>query len=231
VSTPAALHFASVPPVGYTVLRPGEQDFQPPSWRPAETERSIVELRLHAQLRHSQANVWRYQPGARGSRHREPVQEEVFCVLEGMLTMMLGDPAERFDLPPTSIVVVEPGTPVLLRNDSHADVLVFAYGAPSQAADYRQRCSRTSYSGRLRSSSEAERRPSHCREIQVSGTANGSRGSVGRYSGIGSARTRGSPRTITRPARRLDVFIVELFSTPRRKLDDLLPGKRRSRRS
>jgi quercetin dioxygenase-like cupin family protein len=137
LSTPARQRFASFPRVGYTVLLPKEQTFQPPTWRPDEAERSIVELRLHAQLRHSQANLWRYQPGARGSRHREPLQEEVFCVLEGMLTMILGDPAERFELPPTSIVVVEPGTPVLLRNDSHADVLVFAYGAPIQAADYK----------------------------------------------------------------------------------------------
>jgi hypothetical protein len=50
--------------------------------------------------------------------------------------MMLGDPAERFDLPPRSLVAVEPGTPVLLRNGSAADVLVFAYGAPEQPAGY-----------------------------------------------------------------------------------------------
>jgi mannose-6-phosphate isomerase-like protein (cupin superfamily) len=99
--------------------------------------RSLVELRLYAHLRHSQANLWRYPPGAHGRRHREPVQEEVFCVVEGTLTMLLGDPPERFELPPRSLAVVEPGTPLQLRNESDSDVLVFAYGAPQQPADYK----------------------------------------------------------------------------------------------
>ena len=122
--------------MGYTVLRPAEQVFAVPSWRPDEPVRRLVELPLHANLRHSQANLWRYPPGARGRRHREPVQEEVFCVVEGTLTMLLGDPPERFELPPRSLVVVEPRTPLQLRNESDADVLVFAYGAPRQAPDY-----------------------------------------------------------------------------------------------
>ena len=122
--------------MGYTVLRPAEQVFAVPSWRPDEPVRRLVELPLHANLRHSQANLWRYPPGARGRRHREPVQEEVFCVVEGTLLMLLGDPPERFELPPRSLVVVEPRTPLQLRNESDADVLVFAYGAPRQAPDY-----------------------------------------------------------------------------------------------
>jgi quercetin dioxygenase-like cupin family protein len=99
--------------------------------------RCLIELRLYANLRHSQANLWRYPPGARGRRHREPVQEEVFCVVEGTLTMFLGDPPERFELEPRSLVVVEPGTPLQLRNESDSDVLVFAYGAPQQEAVYK----------------------------------------------------------------------------------------------
>jgi mannose-6-phosphate isomerase-like protein (cupin superfamily) len=122
--------------VGYVVLRPDEQIFAPPSWRPEEPLRTIVELPLHATLRHSRANLWRYPPGAHGRRHREPVQEEIFCVVEGTLTMLLGEPPERFELPPSSLVVVEPGTPLQVRNESDADVLVFAYGAPQQPADY-----------------------------------------------------------------------------------------------
>jgi mannose-6-phosphate isomerase-like protein (cupin superfamily) len=122
--------------VGYVVLRPDEQIFAAPSWRPEEPLRTIVELPLHASLRHSRANLWRYPPGARGRRHREPIQEEVFCVVEGTLTMLLGDPPERFELPPRSLVVVEPGTPLQVRNESEEDVLVFAYGAPQQPADY-----------------------------------------------------------------------------------------------
>ena len=122
--------------VGYAVLRPEEQVFAAPSWRPDEPLRRIVELPRHANLSHSQANLWRYPPGARGRRHREPLQEEVFCVVEGTLTMLLGEPPERFELPPRSLVVVEPGTALQLRNESGSDVLVFAYGAPHQAPDY-----------------------------------------------------------------------------------------------
>ena len=118
------------------MLRPEEQLFAAPSWRPDEPLRRILELSQYSDLRHSQANVWRYPPGARGRRHREPVQEEVFCVLDGTLTMLLGEPSERFELPPRSLVVVEPGTPLQLRNDSDSDVVVFAYGAPHQPSDY-----------------------------------------------------------------------------------------------
>jgi mannose-6-phosphate isomerase-like protein (cupin superfamily) len=122
--------------VGYSVLRPEDQLFGTPSWRPDEPLRRIVELPLYAKLRHSQANLWRYPPGARGRRHREPVQEEVFFVVEGTLTMLLGEPPERFELPPCSLVVVEPRTPLQLRNESGSEVLVFAYGAPQQSPDY-----------------------------------------------------------------------------------------------
>jgi len=54
-----------------------------------------------------------------------------------MLTMLLGEPPERFVLPARSLVVVEPRTPLQLRNESNTDVLVFAYGAPRQSSDYK----------------------------------------------------------------------------------------------
>ena len=58
------------------------------------------------------------------------MQEEVFVVLDGTLTMHLGDPPERVDLRPQSVVAVEPGTAVQMRNESDAEVVVFVYGAP-----------------------------------------------------------------------------------------------------
>ena len=61
----------------------------------------------------------------------------MFCVIEGTLTMILGEPAERFELSPRSVVVVEPGTPLHLLNESDADVVVFAYGAPNQPPGYK----------------------------------------------------------------------------------------------
>jgi hypothetical protein len=50
--------------------------------------------------------------------------------------MLLGDSAERFELPRRSVVVVEPGTALQLRNESDEEVIVFAYGAPHQPSDY-----------------------------------------------------------------------------------------------
>ena len=123
--------------MGYTVSRAEDQVFEAPSWNPQEPARQLVELGRLATLRHSQANLWRFPPGGGGRRHREPVQEEVFCVLEGTLTMFLGEPPQRFDLTPRSVVVVEPETPLQIRNDSDADVVFFAYGAPHQASDYK----------------------------------------------------------------------------------------------
>jgi mannose-6-phosphate isomerase-like protein (cupin superfamily) len=120
--------------VGYTVLRPDDQEFAPPSWRPDEPVRRIVEVPLHANLRHSRAHLWKYPPGAQGRRHKPVVQEEVFFVHEGEFTMELGDERETFALPARSIVVVEPGTSLKLRNESDAEGLIWIYGAPADSA-------------------------------------------------------------------------------------------------
>jgi mannose-6-phosphate isomerase-like protein (cupin superfamily) len=63
------------------------------------------------------------------------VQEEVFVVLSGTLTMLLGEPPERVELPPQSAVAVEPKTPLQLRNDTDGEVVVFIYGAPPMQAE------------------------------------------------------------------------------------------------
>ncbi len=118
--------------MAYTVIRPDDQVFKKPSWRPDDPARTIVELPELAELQHSRGHLWRYPPGASGHRHRQVVQEEVFVVLEGTFTIELGDhPVETFELPPRSLVVVGPGTPILLQNRSNVDALAFIYGAPA----------------------------------------------------------------------------------------------------
>jgi mannose-6-phosphate isomerase-like protein (cupin superfamily) len=62
------------------------------------------------------------------------VQEEVFFVAEGTMTIELGEERERFELPPQSMVVVEPGTALKLSNRSEADAVLFIYGAPTDGA-------------------------------------------------------------------------------------------------
>jgi mannose-6-phosphate isomerase-like protein (cupin superfamily) len=74
--------------------------------------------------------MWRLPAGARGRRHAEGDQEEVFVVLEGTLTMLLSDPPERVDLTAGSVAAVQPGTALQLRNEGDAELVVFAYGAP-----------------------------------------------------------------------------------------------------
>ena len=111
--------------MGYAIFRASDLEWVP---RGDESGRAVAPL--SDSLSQSRANLWRYPPGARGRRHIENVQEEVFVVLEGTFTMRLGDPPERHELPRGSMVVVEPGTAIQVANESDADALVFVYGAP-----------------------------------------------------------------------------------------------------
>lgn len=97
-----------------------------------EAPRAQAPVTDAAALRHSRARMWRYAAGARGRRHRDLAQEEVFVVLEGRMTAYMGDPPERVDLPVGSVLAVEPGTPLQLRNEGEAEARLFAYGAPPE---------------------------------------------------------------------------------------------------
>ena len=78
--------------------------------------------------------------GARGLRHRHPVQEETFVLLSGVLTMYLGEPPERRDVPVGGLIHVPSGTPLQTANHGDRDLLVYAYGYPpeSQRAEIMQ---------------------------------------------------------------------------------------------
>jgi mannose-6-phosphate isomerase-like protein (cupin superfamily) len=114
----------------FRVLHADEHEWQerpPPS---GGAPRRILGVTTAGTLRESRARIWRYPPGVRGRRHRELAQEEVFVVLAGTLTMLLDDPPERVDLPPQSVVTVDAGTALQMRNESDEEVVVFVYGAP-----------------------------------------------------------------------------------------------------
>jgi mannose-6-phosphate isomerase-like protein (cupin superfamily) len=96
--------------------------------------RTYAEITDAAQLKNSRARVWRYPPGTRGRRHADKVQEEVFVVISGQLTMLLGDPPERVDFGPQSVVAVEPNTPLKVRNEGDEELVLFIYGAPPEQA-------------------------------------------------------------------------------------------------
>jgi len=46
--------------------------------------------------------------------------------------MFLGDPPERVDLSPGSVVVVQPGTQIQIRNEGADEEKLFIVGAPPQ---------------------------------------------------------------------------------------------------
>jgi mannose-6-phosphate isomerase-like protein (cupin superfamily) len=119
--------------MGYHVVRADEH-----AWveRPApegQAARSMADLTVPAGLNESRARLWRLPAHTRGVRHKEMAQEEVFVVLDGTLTVLLGEPPERFDLAPQGVVSVEPGTAVQMRNESDGETIVLAYGAPPVA--------------------------------------------------------------------------------------------------
>jgi quercetin dioxygenase-like cupin family protein len=94
--------------------------------------RHVAELSDVAGFAHTRANIWRYEPGARGKRHRHPHQEETFVVLEGTLTMYLGDPPERVEVPRGGLIHVAPMTPLQTVNLGTEDLVVYAYGYPPE---------------------------------------------------------------------------------------------------
>lgn len=101
-----------------------------------EPARHVAELSDALGSSHVRANVWRYDPGARGRRHRHAHQEETFLVLHGTLTMYLGEPPERVEIAAGSVVNVPANTPLQTVNHGSDDLLVYAYGyPPDEGAD------------------------------------------------------------------------------------------------
>jgi mannose-6-phosphate isomerase-like protein (cupin superfamily) len=95
-------------------------------------KRTYAEITDAAELKNSRARVWRYPPGTRGRRHADKVQEEVFVVISGQMTMLLGEPFERIDVGPQSVVAVEPNTPLQVRNEVDEELVVYIYGVPAE---------------------------------------------------------------------------------------------------
>jgi len=94
--------------------------------------RHVAELSDVAEFAHTKANLWRYEPGARGLRHRHPSQEETFVVLEGMLTMYLGEPPQRVEVGRGGLIHVDAMTPLQTANNGTDDLLLYVYGYPPE---------------------------------------------------------------------------------------------------
>ena len=115
------------------MIRPDEVEWITRPHEPGEPARHVAELSERAGFAHTRANLWRYEPGAKGRRHKHTSQEETFVVLAGNLSMYLGEPPERHEVPAGSLVHVEPGTPLQSANHGDVDLVVYAYGTPPES--------------------------------------------------------------------------------------------------
>jgi len=121
--------------MGYGVADPASLTWEERAPSAAGQEpRQAADITTAAKLTRSRARLWRYPPHTRGRRHADHAQEEVFVVLSGALTMLLGDPPERVEVGPNGVVAVEPNTPLQVRNETDEQLVLFIYGAPAEQA-------------------------------------------------------------------------------------------------
>jgi mannose-6-phosphate isomerase-like protein (cupin superfamily) len=119
--------------VAFRVIRPDELEWTTRPHEPDEAARHVAELSELAQFAHTRANIWRYEPGAKGRRHRHKNQEETFVVLSGTLSMYVGEPLGRQDVPGGGLIHVEPGAALQTVNHGADELLLYAYGAPPES--------------------------------------------------------------------------------------------------
>ena len=119
--------------MAFRVIRPDELEWVTRPHEPGEPARHVAELSDLAGFAHTRGNIWRYEPGAKGRRHRHKSQEETFVVLTGTLTMYVGDPPERQDVSVGGLIHVEPGTPLQSANHGDEELVLYAYGAPPES--------------------------------------------------------------------------------------------------
>jgi mannose-6-phosphate isomerase-like protein (cupin superfamily) len=122
--------------VAFHSADPSTLDFEERDPRNGEERgRLVADLTTALELKESRARLWRYPPRTTGRRHADKAQEEIFVVISGTLTMLLGDESpQRVDLGPGGVVAVEPGTALQVRNETDAELVLYIYGAPPEQA-------------------------------------------------------------------------------------------------
>jgi mannose-6-phosphate isomerase-like protein (cupin superfamily) len=118
--------------VSFTIFHAAELEWQPRG----ENDPRLVAT-LSEAMTSSRANLFRYPPGSVGRRHIDPIQEEVFVVLDGTLTVHLGegDDPERHELEKGSVLIVQPGTALQLSNRHEDELRLFIVGAPPERGE------------------------------------------------------------------------------------------------
>ncbi len=119
--------------MAFRVIRPDSFSWITRPHEPGEPARHVAELSEPAGFAHTRANVWRYEAGARGRRHKHPLQEETFVVLAGTLTMYLGEPPEVQEVPTGGLIHVAPGTELQTANHGDEELVLYVYGYPPES--------------------------------------------------------------------------------------------------
>jgi quercetin dioxygenase-like cupin family protein len=103
-------------------------------WRPSNQMR-VLNTDLAKQLGADAlgARLWRLAPGQASTRHRHPVQTELYVLLEGTGRVRFDD--EVLTLAPLSALLVEPRTVRQLFNDTDADALWLVVGTPPEPSN------------------------------------------------------------------------------------------------
>lgn len=103
-------------------------------WR-RSNQMSVLNTDLGKQLEATTlgARLWRLQPGQASTRHRHFDQEELYVLLEGSGRVRVDD--ELLTLAPLDALLIGPDSVRQLFNDTEADQLWLAAGAPPELAN------------------------------------------------------------------------------------------------
>jgi quercetin dioxygenase-like cupin family protein len=115
--------------MAYHVVDPSGLEWEEYANYPGRHRAALTDI---AALRHTRANLIRHEAGSIGPRHLERTQDETFVPLRGTLTLYLGEPPTRHEVPVGAIAHVEAGTAQQMANETEEDILVFVYGAPPE---------------------------------------------------------------------------------------------------
>ena len=116
--------------MAFKTVTPAQHEWITRPHEEGEPARHVAQLSDQLESSHVRANIWRYEPGAKGKRHVHAKQEETFIVLNGALTMYVGDPPERVEVLPGEVINIPAGTALQSANHGDEELIVYAYGYP-----------------------------------------------------------------------------------------------------
>ncbi len=119
--------------MGYTVFHAADLD-----WQPRREGDPRLAAGLSEAMTQSRANLFRYPPGAVGRRHIDPIQEEVFVVLDGTLTIHMGEgdePRAARARERAACWSSSPARALQLSNRHDDELRLFIVGAPPERGE------------------------------------------------------------------------------------------------